>query len=350
MNARRSSIVAAVLLASAVLPTLATTASATSADAASTAVLAHTTSSELLALHAAKWASNVRVTYAKNSWTFVSNGIPASRFLAADYAVPSNPFDVSAAGASIVSVGSVLRDQNYDYTFSLTPTYSAKVTKAPMGPIGVMINGAALYNPYEANASTIATADNFVTTKNGVTASFIDSCDGHPGGPGEYHYHGLPACLVAYATGTTQHVGAVKVLKGSTTAAVSEVTAASKIPVLLGVAFDGFGIYDNIAMNSKVVPVSALDACNGITSPVPGYPHGIYHYVLENVKRARSSVDCFHGVVSSAYTKALEHDLTGSNTNSGGATLISDSRARPADATRDAYLLDLLKADERAQC
>jgi hypothetical protein len=119
---------------------------------------------------------------------------------------------------------------------------------------------------------------------------------------------------------------------------------------LLGVAFDGFGIYDNIAMNSKVVPVSALDACNGITSPVPGYPHGIYHYVLENVKRARSSVDCFHGVVSSAYTKALEHDLTGSNTNSGGATLISDSRARPADATRDAYLLDLLKADERAQC
>ena len=52
--------------------------------------------------------------------------------------------------------------------------------------------------------------------------------------------------------------------------------------------------------------VTSLDACNGIFSPVPGYPKGLYHYVLENVKGARSSIGCFHGTVSSAYTRALE--------------------------------------------
>jgi hypothetical protein len=88
---------------------------------------------------------------------------------------------------------------------------------------------------------------------------------------------------------------------------VSEVNAASRRPVLLGVAFDGYAICDNVSMSGRVVPIAALDACNGIDSLVPGYPRGIYHYVLENVKGARSSVACFHGVVSSAYTSALRH-------------------------------------------
>jgi hypothetical protein len=64
-------------------------------------------------------------------------------------------------------------------------------------------------------------------------------------------------------------------------------------------------------MNGATIPVASLDACNGIFSPVPGYPHGVYHYVLENVKGARSSIGCYHGVVSSAYTRALEGELDG---------------------------------------
>lgn len=96
---------------------------------------------------------------------------------------------------------------------------------------------------------------------------------------------------------------------GKTTAAVAETNAAAKRPVLLGFAFDGYGIYDNIAMDGKSIPVGALDTCNGLFSPVPGYPQGIYHYVLENVKTKRSSLGCYHGVVSSAYTKALEESI-----------------------------------------
>jgi hypothetical protein len=76
-------------------------------------------------------------------------------------AMPGNPFDVSAVGAKIVAVTTALRNQNYRYTLPLVSSYRPHVTSTPMGPIGIMINGAVLYNPYEANASTVATNDNF---------------------------------------------------------------------------------------------------------------------------------------------------------------------------------------------
>ena len=270
-----------------------------------------TRQSEVTALRDVKWTSNVAVRVGKGSWTFTSDGLPASRFVATNYAVPANPLDVSATGANVVASATVLQDQNYDYTLPTTPVYSKTVTAANQGPIGFLLDGAALFNPYEANHSTVATSDNFIATVNGVSASFLDSCDGHPGPGGQYHYHGLPACLVSYATGGSSTVTSVTSLSSKTTSAVSEVNAASRRPVILGFAFDGYGIYDNVAMNGKTVPVSSLDSCNGIFSPVPGYPHGVYHYVLENVKGARSSIGCYHGIVSSAYTEALESLLSG---------------------------------------
>ena len=290
---------------------------------------ATTRQSEAVAEKSVKWTTNVVSSLGKGSWTFKSGGIPASKFLATNYAVPANPFDVSATGASVISSATVLSNQNYDYTLPLTPVYTKKVTTANQGPIGVLLDGAALYNPYEANHSTVATSDNFSATVNGTSASFLDSCDGHPGPGGQYHYHGLPVCLVSYATGGTTPVTSVTDFSGATTSGVSEVNAASKKPVILGFAFDGFGIYDNIAMNGRVIPVSSLDACNGIFSPVPGYPHGVYHYVLENVKGARSSIGCFHGVVSSSYTQALESLLSGASSK----TSIVQPMRTPAVAT-----------------
>jgi hypothetical protein len=293
-----------------------------------------------------RWTSNVAVSYANGSWTFKSDGLPASNFVATNYAVPSNPLAVSASGARINSSASVLTDQNYDYTLPITPEYSKTTAITNQGPIGVLLDGAALYNPYEANHSTVATADNFVATVNGVSASFLDDCDGHPGPGGQYHYHGLPTCLVAYATGSTERVASVTSTSGATTAAVNEDNAAAKKPVILGFAFDGYGVYDNVAMNGSTIPVSALDACNGIFSPVSGYSHGVYHYVLENVKGARSSIGCYHGVVSSAYTRALEDDLSGhSSTND--VALVSKipatAQSLAANTNEDDLLVEMLR-------
>ncbi len=274
------------------------------------AVSVTTPQSERTAVSSLKWTSNVAASIGQSDWTFTSTGIPASHFTASHYAVPSNVFNVSAVGASVVTTTSTLRNQHLRYTIPLTPQYST-TTSANLGAIGVLLDGAVLYNPYEANAATVATADNFKVTKAGVTASFLDSCNGHPGPGGQYHYHGLPACLVAYATaGSTSQVVPVTSFTSATTPGVAETNALAKAPVLLGFAFDGYGIYDNVAEGGATVPVAALDACNGVFSAVPGYPAGIYHYVLENVKSSRSSIDCYHGVVSSAYTQALGHSIT----------------------------------------
>jgi hypothetical protein len=316
------------------------------AGAATTTYRDTTPQSEAVAVKRVHWTSNVAVSFGNGSWTFTSDGLPTSNFVATNYAVPSNPFDVSAQGASIHSSASILENQNYDYTLPVTPKYSTTTTTTNQGPIGFLLDGAALYNPYEANHSTIATADNFVATVNGVSASFLDDCDGHPGPGGQYHYHGLPTCLVAYATGSAEHVASVTSTSGATTAPVNEDNNAAKRPVILGFAFDGFGIYDNVAMNGATVAVSQLDACNGIYSPVPGYPHGVYHYVLENVKGARSSIGCYHGVVSSAYTRALEEDLSGDQSSpavSVSSTSPASATSLAANAGEDTLLVEMLR-------
>jgi hypothetical protein len=308
-----------------------------------------TSQSENVAIRQVHWTSNVSTSFASGSWTFASDGLPTSNFVASHYAVPSDPFNVSASGASVITTSTVLKSQNYDYTLPLRPSYSKKVTATNQGPIGFLLDGGALYNPYEANHSTVATSDNFVVTVGGVTASFIDSCDGHPGPGGQYHYHGLPSCLVSYATGSSAPVTSVTSTSGSLTTGVQETTVASRRPLILGFAFDGYGIYDNVAMNATTVPVSALDACNGIFSPVPGYPQGIYHYVLENVKGVRSSIGCYHGVVSSAYTRALQNELSAGGTRTTISPLATkpradaNARSLAANASEDTFLLTMLR-------
>lgn len=270
--------------------------------------------SEAEAVDSARWMANVSVSVGHESWTFSSDGEPPTGFVASQYAVPSDPLAVSPAGARVVPSASILQDQHYDYTLPLTPRYTSEVTTTNLGPIGVALDGAVFFNPYEANRATVATADNFVVTSGGVSASFLDDCDGHPGPHGQYHYHGLPACLVAYATGqAVAPVGPVTSTSGADTPGVARTDAAARRPVLVGFAFDGYGIYDNIAMDGQTIPVSALDACNGIFSAVPGYPQGVYHYVLENIKGVRADIGCYHGVVSSAYTQALQGTLGAGN-------------------------------------
>lgn len=305
-----------------------------------------TPQSEAAALARVKWMANVSVSRGDGSWTFASDGIPASNLVAPYYAVPADPQDVSPVGAHVVASASVLRDQDYDYMLPLTPQYSTTTTPANQGPIGVLLDGAALYNPYEANHATVATSDNFVASDGDVSASFLDSCDGHPGPGGQYHYHGLPSCLVSAVTGASVRVGSVTSTAGSTTAEVARDTPASRRPLILGFAFDGYGIYDNVAMNGSIVPVSALDACNGIFSVVPGYPHGVYHYVLENVKGVRSSIGCYHGVVSSAYTQALESLLLGptpAGAERAGARTVATARSLAANANEDDFLRAMLR-------
>jgi len=245
-----------------------------------------TSASTAAALKKAGWASNVTASFPDGTFRFRSNGVP-KRGVLTEYAVPNPGIIVPNASNSHVAPSSeVVKQQHYDIRITTTPKKAKKPTSISAGPIGVTISGALVFNPYEGDGTTVAMASNF-TLKNaqGQDVPFLDRCNGHPspGAAFAYHYHGLPPCV---------------------TATVDKKNGPSHI---IGVAFDGFPIYGDRDLHGKQLKAKQLDACNGITSPTPEFPQGIYHYVLLNVASAKSSPACFGGVLPSVPTKVFRN-------------------------------------------
>lgn len=233
-------------------------------------------------LKKAKWGSNVKITYGKVNLRYRSNGIP-NHARQAQYALPNAGVQVPTAATAHAGADPT-RAQSYDFTIPTTPKKASKPTSTSLGPIGVMISGAVLFNPYEGDSTTVAKASNF-TVKNaqGKDVAFLDSCNGHPTPMGQYHYHALPTCI---------------------TAKVDTRTGPSHI---LGIALDGYPIYGDRDSKGKKITYAKLDRCNGITSATPEFPKGIYHYVLLNTNDSRSSIRCFTGKVDAS----LVHTVAG---------------------------------------
>ncbi|MEK0415859.1 MAG: hypothetical protein RL352_1256 [Actinomycetota bacterium] len=233
------------------------------------------------AIKAAAWNPTIKIAYSDGSINFQPDGIP-NHERDEYYAVPDDGVVVPDANSAHV-MKDPTKAQSYSFDIPSIPEYSSTVTKANLGSIGVMISGAVLYNPYEGDGSTVAMASNFtITDSNGITASFVDKCAGHPTPDmGAYHYHGLPNCV---------------------TKKVDKEEGASHI---IGVALDGFPIYGANDINGKPVDVKKLDECNGISSPTPEFPSGIYHYVLPGTNDATSSIRCFHGKVDTSQIQQM---------------------------------------------
>jgi len=232
-------------------------------------------------LKKAKWSSGITATYATGSVRMQSNGLP-SHSRPKYYAVPDGGVRVPNASTAHVAKDPT-RAQNYDFSIPTTPTYTSTTTDAPLGSIGLMISGSVLFNPYEGDGSTVAMSNNFFLTRGKTKVWFVDTCSGHPtpSPSGQYHYHGLPGCVAA------------------------ETDTKTGPSHIIGVAFDGFPIYGKRDINGKVVKVSALDTCNGITSATPEFPDGIYHYVLPGTADKTSSIRCFHGKVDSSLIQQM---------------------------------------------
>ena len=135
-----------------------------------------------------------------------------------------------------------------DYTFKIPrhPQWSDRVTRTPMGPIGVAVNGVPFYNPYTAEGTDAAKSEVF------------DECCGHPDPMGRYHYHIYPKCI---------HT--------------SFVDEPGKHSPLIGYAFDGYPIYGPNGEDGK--PPTDLDSCNGHTDDVRGYHYHVtnkYPYII----------------------------------------------------------------------
>jgi len=131
-----------------------------------------------------------------------------------------------------------IQKQNYTFYIPLNPKKSDKITKTPMGPIGVAINGVPFYNPYTAEGEDAA--------KNEV----FDECCGHPDQAGRYHYHIYPKCVkTPFSEKPGEH------------------------SPLIGYMFDGYAIYGPNGDNGK--PPTDLDECNGHTDSTRGYHYHV---------------------------------------------------------------------------
>jgi len=170
-----------------------------------------------------------------------------------------------------------LRDQSV--TLNICPTKASATTPTNLGAIGYLISGTVMFNPFEANATTPAVADNAsytFTDSTGAkqTAWFLDACGSHSNGM-TWHAHANPDCVTSQA---------------DTPDGPSHI---------VGIALDGYPIYGGRDIDGNVIPVSALDACNGIASPTPEFPSGAYHYVLPiGVTSKQASINCYTGEVS----------------------------------------------------
>ena len=236
------------------------------------AQVTHAATPQELALSKASWFSNVKVSFSGDSVVINSDGLP--NWMAEKYAKPNAGVVVplSSNDVTLDLASKLVSAQKLNYTLTLNPTKAPSVTSTSLGPIGILANGAVIFNPYEGDGKTVAVTGNvYLTDSSGVKWGFLDVCNGHPGMGGMYHYHGMPPCVTSVIdkTGGPSHI--------------------------LGLAFDGFLIYGNKDINGKLISSSQLDQCNGITSPTPEFPAGVYHYVLTEEKSNRSTINCFAG-------------------------------------------------------
>lgn len=110
------------------------------------------------------------------------------------------------------------------------------------GQVGIARNGVYIFNGLDA------------ANQDAVAYEVQDACSGHPQQFGQYHYHGLPACI-SYGS-------------------------ESRHSTLIGWAFDGFPIYGPIGNNGRYMRISDLDECHGHTHKIKhrGEKQKLFHY------------------------------------------------------------------------
>lgn len=147
------------------------------------------------------------------------NGLPANVQkvqYSADYVY------ISCSGIPAYSIGpwpgdpNVAKEQDFVFKIPRNPKEETGTkTSTPLGAIGVLINGVAIFNSEDAHSYN----NQNVWHRNAVVveASSFDDCLGHPQMNGIYHYHQNPICL--YTMDSTKH------------------------SPIIGYAFDGYPIY-----------------------------------------------------------------------------------------------------------
>lgn len=191
-----------------------------------------------------KYNSAVTISTSGNSITLKSNGKP-------DHVTPyyetTNVLWEAQMSGHTVNPGS-LQAQNFSMTIPTNPASASSKEETSLGPIGMALNGVAIFNDREGGNVPLESA---------VILSF-DRAGAHSGPGGLYHYH----------------------VNGDFT---------SKDDAnLIGFLRDGFPIYGR-KDNDGTYPAN-LDTYGGHTSATADFPNGIYHYHCSNVNYLNAGV------------------------------------------------------------
>lgn len=166
-----------------------------------------------------------------------SNGLPNHK--SPYFATTDSRYEAyDGANTNFILNPNRIREQNYTFKIPLHPQEDANHRATPLGPIGIAVNGVAIYNQYAGPNRPLTNEIN----------SF-DQYNGHPQQTGQYHYHVEPLYLTA-----TQGESA-----------------------FLGFLLDGFPVYGP-EENGKAVANADLDVYHGHFGATADYPGGIYHY------------------------------------------------------------------------
>lgn len=165
------------------------------------------------------------------------------------------PIQVTDPAYRIDRNPNAIEQQRVRLSLPRNPQFAARASCVPMGMVGVMLNGVALFNALD-DAGHDA-----------VAHEVQDRCHGHPQHRGEYHYHGPSPCIPG-------------------------INGKAK---LVGYALDGFGIYSMRDADGRELTNRDLDACHGRTSQVmwDGKRVMMYHYVM--TREYPYSIGCFRG-------------------------------------------------------
>lgn len=146
-----------------------------------------------------------------------------------------------------------ISEQSTFETLPANPVYS-ETPYCMGGEVGIMLTGVALFNGFDAGL------------RDATAHELQDSCQGHPQGDGQYHYHSLSSCFEDVSVST-----------------------------VLGYALDGFPITGPEVAPGKTLTTQDLDVCHGLISDVEidGTLKTTYHYVM--TEDFPYSASCFRG-------------------------------------------------------
>jgi hypothetical protein len=186
--------------------------------------------------------SAVTLSATATTVTLQSLGIPDHK---SPYWEVTNPLWEAQIDGHVVNPGTIL-EQTFVVTIPINPVEAATKEETALGPIGMAINGAAIYNDREGGN---------VLVDAGTLLSF-DIGGAHLGPGGLYHYHFEPSYL------------------------------GNDDDTMIGHLRDGFPIYARRDSNGRYS--TNLDINGGHFGPTNEYPRGIYHYHCSTVNYMNS--------------------------------------------------------------